>query len=63
MRLVFGALFLVVALFHVESAAAQGNAEPGKKLWESVDARCRDCHGLKGEGLGVRGKKQNENRA
>ena len=50
MRLVFGALFLVVALFHVESAAAQGNAESGKKLWESIDARCRDCHGLKGEG-------------
>ena len=49
MRLVFGALFLVVALFHVESAAAQGNAESGKKLWESIDARCRDCHGLKGE--------------
>ncbi len=50
MRPVFGALFLVVALFYVESAAAQGNAEPGKKLWESVDARCRDCHGDKGEG-------------
>jgi len=50
MRLVFGALFLVVALFHVQIAAAQGNAEPGKKMWESVDARCRDCHGEKGEG-------------
>jgi len=50
MRLVFGGLFLVVALVHAQSAAAQGNAESGKKLWESVDARCRDCHGLKGEG-------------
>jgi mono/diheme cytochrome c family protein len=50
MRSVFGALFLIVALVHVESAAAQGNAEPGKKMWESVDARCRDCHGEKGEG-------------
>jgi mono/diheme cytochrome c family protein len=50
MRPVFGALFLVVALFHVESAAAQGNAQSGKTMWESVDARCRDCHGLKGEG-------------
>lgn len=50
MRLISGALFLAVALFYAESAAAQGNAEPGKKLWESADARCRDCHGEKGEG-------------
>jgi cytochrome c553 len=50
MRLVFGALFLAVAVFHVQSAAAQGKAEPGKMMWESIDARCRDCHGIKGEG-------------
>ena len=50
MRLVVGALFVVVALFHAAEAVAQGKAEPGKALWESADARCRDCHGNNGEG-------------
>jgi mono/diheme cytochrome c family protein len=50
MRPVAGALAVVVALFHVGEAFAQGKAEPGKALWESADARCRDCHGNQGEG-------------
>jgi mono/diheme cytochrome c family protein len=50
MRPVVGALVVVVALFHAAEAVAQGKAEPGKVLWESADARCRDCHGNQGEG-------------
>lgn len=50
MRLMLLALVFLVPVFHADIAMAQGNAEAGKKLWESVDARCRDCHGVKGEG-------------
>ena len=50
MRLVLFALVFLVPLFQADVASAQGNADAGKKLWESADARCRDCHGVKGEG-------------
>jgi mono/diheme cytochrome c family protein len=50
MRLILLALVFLVPLFQADIASAQGNADAGKKLWESADARCRDCHGLKGEG-------------
>jgi mono/diheme cytochrome c family protein len=43
-------LAFLFPLFQADFVSAQGNAEAGKKLWESADARCRDCHGLKGEG-------------
>lgn len=49
MRIVFIALLLLLPLLQPDSAA-QGSAEAGKKLWESADARCRDCHGVNGEG-------------
>lgn len=50
MRQVLIAIVFLFTLSLAANAAAQGNAEEGKKLWESVDARCRDCHGIKGEG-------------
>jgi mono/diheme cytochrome c family protein len=50
MRLILLALVFLVPLFQADVASAQGNADAGKKLWESADARCRDCHGVKGEG-------------
>lgn len=50
MRSILFALVFLVPVFQADIAVAQGNAEAGKKLWESADARCRDCHGVKGEG-------------
>ena len=50
MRSVLIGLALLFPLFQADIVSAQGNAEAGKKLWESVDARCRDCHGLRGQG-------------
>ena len=50
MRLVLFALVFLVPLFQADIASAQGNAEAGKKLWDSADARCKDCHGANGEG-------------
>ena len=50
MRPVLIVLAFLFLMFQPDSVSAQGNAEAGKKLWESADARCRDCHGLKGEG-------------
>jgi mono/diheme cytochrome c family protein len=50
MRPLMIALMFLFPLFQAGLVSAQGNAEAGKKLWESVDARCRDCHGINGEG-------------
>lgn len=50
MRLMLIALVLSVPLVQVDIVSAQGNAEAGKKLWASADARCRDCHGVEAEG-------------
>lgn len=50
MRSVLLALVLSVPLFQADIVSAQGNAEAGKKLWTSADARCRDCHGVEAEG-------------
>ena len=49
MRIVVVALLLLLPLFQADSAA-QGSAEAGKEFWESAAARCRDCHGISGEG-------------
>ncbi len=43
-------LVFLFPFFQAAIASAQGNAEAGKKLWTSADARCRDCHGVQGEG-------------
>ena len=32
------------------SAAAQGNAQAGKTLWEGPATQCKNCHGNNGEG-------------
>ena len=50
MRLILVAAVFLFSLVQPGPTLAQGNAEAGKKLWESVDARCRDCHGTQGEG-------------
>lgn len=50
MRPVLVALAFLFLVFQVDNVSAQGNAEAGKKLWNSADARCRDCHGVQGEG-------------
>ena len=50
MRPMLIALVFLFPFAQAEIVSAQGNAEAGKKLWTSVDARCRDCHGVQGEG-------------
>ncbi|MSO45995.1 MAG: hypothetical protein EXQ59_04420 [Acidobacteria bacterium] len=50
MRLRLLALVFLVPLFCADTVMAQGNAAAGKKLWDSNDARCKDCHGLNAEG-------------
>lgn len=51
--------FLLVALFALSlvwlpvfagSAAAQGNAQAGKVLWDGAATQCKNCHGNNGEG-------------
>ena len=49
MRIVVAAVLLLLPVFQVHSAA-QGSVEAGKQFWESANARCRDCHGIRGEG-------------
>ena len=44
------AMLVLVSLTHAASAAAQGNAETGKSLWEGNAQYCRNCHGDEGEG-------------
>ena len=45
---------LLVALLFLPlaqgTAAAQGNAQAGKTLWEGPATQCRNCHGQNGEG-------------
>ena len=50
MRPMLIALVFLFPLFQAEIVSGQGNAQAGEKLWASADARCKDCHGLKGEG-------------
>jgi mono/diheme cytochrome c family protein len=43
--------FCLVALpMFAGSAAAQGNAQAGKTLWEGPATQCKNCHGVNGEG-------------
>jgi mono/diheme cytochrome c family protein len=50
MRSVLIVVALLFPLFQAHIVSAQGNPEAGKKLWESGDARCQSCHGLRGQG-------------
>jgi mono/diheme cytochrome c family protein len=50
MRPMLIALLFLFPLFQADIVSAQGNAAAGDKLWASADARCKDCHGVKGEG-------------
>lgn len=50
MRPVLVALMFLFPLLQAAPVSAQGSADAGKKLWDSVDARCRDCHGVNAEG-------------
>jgi mono/diheme cytochrome c family protein len=50
MRPMLIALLFLFPLFQADIVTAQGNAAAGDKLWASADARCKDCHGVKGEG-------------
>src|SRR5579863_2286815 len=45
-------LAVVLLLFAAAPAWAQGTADPagGKKLWESNELFCKNCHGKDGEG-------------
>ena len=47
MRTFFGMLLL---LWSVADSLAQGSADAGKQFWEGTASRCKDCHGLGGEG-------------
>ena len=49
-------LFAALLLSAIPSLAlAQGAPDPaaGKKLWESSDLFCKNCHGRDGEGAAV----------
>lgn len=50
MNIVVIAMVLVVSLVHVSTAAAQGNAEAGRKLWAGNTLECGNCHGTEGQG-------------
>ena len=50
MQLLLIVLAFLFPLLQADIVSAQGNAEAGKKLWTSADARCRDCHGVEAEG-------------
>lgn len=49
MRIVLLALVLVFSLANT-AAAQSGDAQAGKRLWESAATQCRNCHGQNGEG-------------
>ena len=48
MNIVFAAMVFVFSLLHAAGAAAQDNADAGKKVW--AGAYCHYCHGNEGEG-------------
>ena len=50
MNVVVLAMVLVVSLMHASNAAAQGNAEAGRKLWAGNTLECNNCHGTEGQG-------------
>ena len=50
MRPMLIALVFLFPLFQSDIVSAQGNAAGGEKLWAGADSRCKDCHGVKGEG-------------
>ena len=50
MNIVVLAMVLASSLMLASSAAAQGNAEAGRKLWAGNTLECSNCHGTEGQG-------------